>query len=68
MKKLNLHVEGMHCKSCEILIKDDLEETGAVKDIQVSASKGTVTAMYDETKIKEAKIKQIIEKEGYKVK
>jgi len=67
MKKLNLKVEGMHCKSCEIVIKDELEEAGA-QDITVSANKGTVQATIDEKKLSEAKVKQIIEKEGYKVK
>ena len=29
MKKITLHIEGMHCKSCEILIQDSLlEEKG----------------------------------------
>lgn len=67
MKNLNLKVEGMHCKSCEILIKDELEEAGA-KEVQVSASRGTVSASIDEKKLSEAKVKQLIEKEGYKVK
>ena len=60
-------MEGMHCKSCEVLLKDELEEVGA-KDITVSASKGIVQATIDEKKLSEAKVRQIIEKEGYKVK
>ncbi|MSR86190.1 copper chaperone [Candidatus Woesearchaeota archaeon] len=67
MKQLNLKVEGMHCKSCEVLLKDELEEAGA-KDIVVSASKGTLAATIDEKKLSEAQVKKIIEKEGYKVK
>ena len=67
MKKLTLKVEGMHCKSCEVLLTEELEEAGA-QDIHVSASKGTVIANIDEKKLSEAKVKQIIEKEGYKVK
>ena len=67
MKQLNLKVEGMHCKSCEILLTEELGEAGA-KDINISFSKGTVQATIDEKKISEAKVKQIIEKEGYKVK
>lgn len=67
MKKLSLKVEGMHCKSCEVLIKEELEDAGA-KDVLVSASKGTVIASIDEKTITEKKVKQIIEKEGYKLK
>ena len=66
MKKLNLKVKGMHCTSCEILIKEELEEAGA-KDVQVSVRKGTVQATIDEKKLSEAKVKLIIEKEGYSV-
>ena len=67
MKQLNLKVEGMHCKSCEILITEELEDAGA-KEVKASFSKGTVSATIDEKKITENKVKQIIEKEGYKVK
>ena len=67
MKQLNLKVEGMHCKSCEVIITEELDDAGA-KDVKVSASKGTVSATIDEKKVSEAKVKQLIEKEGYKVK
>jgi len=68
MKKLKLKVDGMDCHSCEVIITDDLQETGACKDIKVSAKAGSVECTYDESKISEAKIKKIIEGEGYKVK
>ena len=29
MAKYNLNIEGMHCKSCKILVNDVLEELGA---------------------------------------
>ena len=67
MKQLNLKVEGMHCKSCEVIITEELEEAGA-KDVKVSFSKGTVAATIDEKNLSEKKVKQMIEKEGYKVK
>ena len=67
MKQLNLKVEGMHCKSCEVLLSEELEEAGA-KDIKVSSTKGTLSVTIDEKKLPESKVKQIIEKEGYKVK
>ncbi|MBI5797479.1 heavy-metal-associated domain-containing protein [Candidatus Woesearchaeota archaeon] len=66
MKQLNLKVEGMHCKSCETLLTDELQEAGA-KDIKISFSKGTVAATIDEKTLTEAKVRKIIEKEGYKV-
>lgn len=66
MKQLNLKVQGMHCKSCETLLTDELQDAGA-KDIKISFSKGTVAATIDEKTLTEAKVRKIIEKEGYKV-
>jgi len=66
VKKLNLNVVGMHCKSCEILIIDSLTESGASK-ASVSHKDGKLAVEYDESKLDESKIKQLIENEGYKV-
>ncbi|MFH0701122.1 MAG: heavy-metal-associated domain-containing protein [Candidatus Woesearchaeota archaeon] len=65
MTKINLKINGMHCKSCEMLITDALEEAGA--KAQVDSKKGTATIEFDEKKLTESKIKQIIQKEGFKV-
>ena len=66
MKELKLTVE-MHCKSCEIILRDVLTEAG-VDPLEISSNKNLVRLKYDETKIKESKIREIIEKEGYKLK
>lgn len=59
-------VTGMHCASCEMLVKEDLEDIGVkVKDI--SHKKGILIVEYDEKKVNESKIKTTIEGEGYKV-
>ena len=67
MKKLKLKVTGMHCKSCETLIKDGLSEIEGVEKIDVFSSKGTAMVDYDETKTSEYAIKSAIRKEGYGV-
>lgn len=66
MKSLKLKVSGMHCGSCEMLVKEALEDAG-VKTAIPSHKNGTVDVVFDENKIKESKIKTIIEQEGYKV-
>jgi len=66
MKKLELKVTGMHCHSCEMLIKESLTDAG-VKVADVSYKEGTVTVLFDENKLKDAQIKKLIETEGYKV-
>ena len=63
--KTKLNVKGMHCKSCEMLINDALQDEG-VKS-QVNVKKGEVVVDFDESKIKLEKIKSIIKKEGYNV-
>ncbi len=67
MVKKTLDVKGMHCKSCEMLIKDAVSEIDGVKKVDVSLAKNTVTIDYDEKKVKDATIKKAIEAEGYQV-
>jgi len=64
MKKLKLNV-NMHCKSCNVLIKDVLDEMG-VSDVKFLDN--YVFVNYDDSIIKEKEIRQSIESEGYIVK
>jgi P-type Cu+ transporter len=66
MKK-TFNVKGIHCKACEILIKDVLSEVDGVKKVDVSLINNTVTVDFDDKKAKENAIIKIIEKEGYHV-
>ncbi len=64
MKTEILKVEGIHCKSCELIIEDSLNDIG-VKELSFNGNQLKVS--FDETKISIGKIKQTIKKEGYKV-
>jgi copper chaperone len=66
MKKLKLAVTGMHCPSCEMLIKDSLEDMGVI--VKASWKAGSVEVGYDEDKVRLDDIKKAIRKEGYDVK
>lgn len=59
-----MKVEGMHCKSCEVLIKDIAEEQGvSIKKIEVKGNTGYIEAEGDLEQFKKE-----IESEGdYKV-
>jgi copper chaperone CopZ len=61
-------VDGMHCKSCEILLKDVISEIKGVRKVWADSKKGEVFVEYDdaEDKIPEL-VKQAIQNEGYKV-
>ncbi len=63
MTKLDFQVSGMHCESCEMLIKDELSSLGAT-DIQVSHKSGLGSAAFA-TKINDDLILAAIERAGY---
>ena len=68
MKRIELNVKGMHCKSCVVLIKDALTEHKGVKDAEVDLKKGKATISYDEELTDGAKLMHIISSEGYEAK
>jgi len=61
-----IEIKGMHCPSCEMLIKDSLEDAG-VKNIKISYVTGKAEIEFNENKIDIQKIKKIIKEEGYEV-
>ncbi|RME54844.1 copper chaperone [Candidatus Woesearchaeota archaeon] len=62
MKEENIKVSGMHCQSCAMLIKDELNDMG----VEVSFSGDTAHVKFDESKITLDKIKEAINKLGYR--
>lgn len=69
MSLMKFQVEGMHCKSCKMLVQDSLEELGAnVVSIEVDEKKKQGRIIVNTT-LDQQKIIEAIEKEGsYKVK
>lgn len=62
--KQTLLVNGMHCKSCSILIQEALEEAGAKNvSVQLDEKKKTGTLSLDTTLTK-SKIAAIIKDQG----
>ena len=66
MKKVTLTIKGMHCKSCESLIKDELIDLG-VKDVELDYKSGKTIVTFDEKKLNTNSIITSIKKLGYKV-
>jgi copper chaperone CopZ len=61
-----IKVNGMHCKSCEMILSDSISEINGVEKVSADSKKGIVTvSCRDENTLNE--IKKAIEKEGYKV-
>jgi|GEM_PF-1738053 len=64
--KKDIYIQGMHCVSCELLIKKSSENIDGVKVQSISANTGTmVVEMMDENALPE--IHQCICDAGYKV-
>jgi len=57
-------IKGMHCRSCEILIAERLQELSGVKSVQVSYKKSQAT-IYFEGLLSTDDIKDAIEESGY---
>jgi len=58
-------VKGMHCNSCEFLIKDVLEEIGV--KATADHKKGEVNLDFDEKKVSLNKIKNLLKENNYEL-
>ena len=46
MTKIQLNIEGVHCKSCKMIIEENLQELGA-KEINVTVDEKKKTSFYE---------------------
>jgi len=65
MEQMTLRISGMHCKSCAILIEEELKEK--VGKVIVSFEKGRAQIEFDPGKISEKDIRKAIKSLGYGV-
>ncbi|MCA1816290.1 MAG: cation transporter [Acidobacteria bacterium] len=65
-KTATIHVEGMHCKMCADSIAKALKATAGVEKVEVSFEKGVAVVRYDDQKVTEAKLREVINGTGYK--
>ncbi|MBU0615642.1 MAG: cation transporter [Nanoarchaeota archaeon] len=64
---MRFKTKGMHCTSCEMLVKDALMDIDGVKKVKASFKDSIVDVDFDAAKVSAEKIAKTIEKEGYKV-
>ena len=67
MHTITIHIEGMHCGSCEALVREALEELDGVESVDVSHSRGTAKIVYDESAVSPETLKAAVEQQGYAV-
>ena len=69
MLKINMkktfNIKGMHCASCSKIIEMDLD--GKVNSTDIDSKSGKAVINFDERKISEKQIAEIITKAGYQV-
>jgi len=65
-KTVTIRVEGMKCEKCSASITKALKATEGVEDAQVSSEKGEAVIKYDDQKLNEAKLRDVINSTGFK--
>ncbi|PYS48605.1 MAG: mercuric transport protein periplasmic component [Acidobacteria bacterium] len=62
-----IHIEGMHCKMCSASVTKALKATDGVEKVEVSFEKGVAVVQYDDQKVTETKLREVINGTGFKV-
>lgn len=65
-KTVTIKVEGMKCAKCSSSVTKALKATEGVQDAQVSSEKGEAVIKYDDQKLSEAKLREVINSTGFK--
>ena len=61
-----LRIEGLHCTSCEILIKQTAEKIEGIHSVSTSYATSTTKVTYDPERIEKSQLPGIISQSGYK--
>jgi len=65
-KTVTIKVDGMKCAKCSASVTKALKATEGVEDAQVSSDKGEAVIRYDDQKLDEAKLREVINATGFK--
>lgn len=67
LKKAEIKITGISCKSCKMLIEDEIDVLRGVKEVTVDFRNGKCEIEFDENKVSKRKIIKKIEELGYGV-
>ena len=62
-----IRVAGMKCNQCASSVAKALKATACVQEAEVSFEKGQVVITYDDEKVSEVKLREVINTTGFKV-
>jgi len=65
--KAEIHVSGLRCSGCDMLVQESLEEMEGVEKVKASHETGVVEIEFDASKVSVAALKAVIEDQGYQV-
>ncbi|MDR3559096.1 MAG: sulfite exporter TauE/SafE family protein, partial [Candidatus Pacebacteria bacterium] len=66
-QKIVLKIAGMHCRSCEMAIEDELGKISGVEKTIASSKRGAVEIFYENKKPDDKKVEEAIRVAGYSV-
>lgn len=64
-RRINFQVSGMHCQSCEVLIKDELSSIPGIKDITIDHKTGLASVVTTNGKATDLAIINAVKNAGY---
>jgi len=67
IKKLNISINGMHCKSCINLIESKVKSIDGIRNIKVNLKSNQASVEFDSDKVNLNKINSEIESLGYSI-
>ena len=65
-KTVTIKVAGMKCSKCSASVSKALKATEGVEDAQVNSDTGEAVIKYDDQKLTEAKLREVINSTGFK--
>jgi copper chaperone CopZ len=65
-KTATIRIEGMHCNMCSASVAKALKATAGVEKVEVSSEKGVAVIQYDDEKVTEARLREVINETGFK--
>ena len=67
MNTKTIVIKGMHCKSCELLIEDELKNIQGVKAVDISRRTGSATIHYEGKNLNHGDVIHAIKQAGYEL-
>ena len=65
-KKSTIRVDGMKCSKCTGSVEKALKATPGVEKVEVSLERNEAVVEYDDAKVTEAKLREVINSTGFK--